>query len=197
MASSPQKLLLRQEILNKRKNLPDYAITAGSQAICRKLASLPLFIQAETIMGYLAMPGEPQLDEILLQALDAGKTVCVPLMGPVFGVMEAAEISGFDDLVTGRLGVRMPDPSHARVVNADAIDLVLTPGVAFDLSGCRLGMGAGYYDRFLAGAPQACRAGIAWSMQLVDQVPRAEHDILMQWLITEDNVICCDARRHV
>lgn len=197
MASTAEKLLLRQEMLNKRKSLPASAITAGSQAICRSLVSFPHFMQAKTVMGYLAMPGEPQLDEFLLYALDVGKTVCVPFMGPVFGVMEAVEITSLNGLISGRLGVRMPDPSTKRIVSASCIDLVLTPGVAFDKNGRRLGMGAGYYDRFLASAPQACRVGIAWSLQLVDQVPHAEHDILMQWLVTENSAICCGEQRHI
>ena len=191
MATRAGKLLLRKEMLNRRKNLTANAITAGSQAICRRLASFPHFVQAKTIMGYLAMPGEPQLDDFLLYALKIGKTVCVPFMGPVYGVMEAAEITSLTELVSGRLGVRMPDPSKTRTVSANTIDLVLTPGVAFDRGGGRLGMGAGYYDRFLPSASQACRVGIAWNLQLVDQVPQAEHDILMHWLITEDSAICC------
>lgn len=191
MTTGAEKLLLRREMLNRRKSLSASVVIAGSQAICRRLASFPHFVQAKTVMGYLAMPGEPLLDEFLLYALEAGKTVCVPFMGPEFGVMEAAAITSFAGLVSGRLGVRMPDPSQTWIVDANSIDLVLTPGVAFDKSGGRLGMGAGYYDRFLASAPQACRVGIAWNLQLVDQVPQAEHDILMQWLITEDSVICC------
>ena len=142
-------------------------------------------------MGYLAMPGEPNLDALLAAAIKAGKIVCAPFMGPVYGVMESAVIAGFDRLITGRLGVRMPDPARSRIVDPGLIDLVFVPGVAFDKDGGRLGMGAGYYDRFLLQAPQAVRVGIGWSQQIVAEVPRTTHDILMQWVVTEHTLIHC------
>lgn len=143
-------------------------------------------------MGYLAMPGEPQLDSLLIQAIEAGKVVCVPLMGSVYGVMESANLTAIDDVITGRLGVRMPDPSRTRIIEPNCIDFVLTPGVAFDYEGNRLGMGAGYYDRFFARAPQALRVGICWSRQVMNSIPYEEHDMRMHWLITEDKMICCE-----
>ncbi len=150
-----------------------------------------MYQQAATVMAYLAMPGEPNLDRLLAAAISAGKTVCVPLMGPVYGVMESAAFTDFSQLTTGRLGVRMPASQHCRIVDPGLVDLVLVPGVAFDRDGGRLGMGAGYYDRFLLRAPQAVRTGVSWSRQLVKQVPREEHDLTMQWLATECGLIRC------
>lgn len=191
MSDTVVKSVLRKSLLSVRRQLPQATVTAGSRAICENILAWPLFQAAKTVMGYLAMPGEPLLDELLSVAIEAGKTVCVPLMGPIYGSMEAAAITSLDELVPGRLGVRMPDPSCARILSPALIDLVLVPGVAFDAGGSRLGMGAGYYDRFLAMAPQASLVGIAWTMQLVTTVPQAEHDILMHWIVTEDRVIHC------
>lgn len=192
MLEAEVKSILRRQMLLQRKTMSLEVVTAGSRTICKQLLSWPVFQQAKTVMGYLAMPGEPYLDDLLIHAIEAGKTVCVPLMGSVYGVMESAAITDLNEVVAGRLGVRMPDPSRARILDPSRIDLVLTPGVAFDDSGNRLGMGAGYYDRFFIRAPQAIRAGISWSGQLVSEVPRAEHDILMQWVVTEDRIINCD-----
>jgi 5-formyltetrahydrofolate cyclo-ligase len=192
MLNAEGKAALREQMLLQRKAMSPAVVDAGSHAINEQLLSWPVFQQAKTVMGYLAMSGEPQLDDLLVAAMAAGKTVCVPLMGSMYGVMESAEITDFNELVAGRLGVRMPDPSRAHILDPSLIDLVLTPGVAFDESGGRLGMGAGYYDRFFTRAPQALRAGITWSRQLVGEVPLAEHDILMQWVVTEDKIICCD-----
>jgi 5-formyltetrahydrofolate cyclo-ligase len=192
MLAAEVKSILRRQMLLKRKTISLETVTAGSLSICRQLLSWPVFQQAKTVMGYLAMPGEPHLDNLLIYAIKAGKTVCVPLLSSVYGVMESAAITDFNELIAGRLGVRMPDPSRARILDPSLIDLILTPGVAFDEGGSRLGMGAGYYDRFLTRAPQALRAGISWSGQLVSEVPRAKHDILMQWVVTEDRIINCD-----
>lgn len=191
MTLSEDKSALRSQVLTKRRELPLDTILAGSRAITERIQTWPRFLHARTVMGYLAMSGEPVLDELLSTAIAAGKTVCVPLMGSVYGHMEAAAIDSFDHLISGRIGVRMPDPTHAKIVFPEAIDLILTPGVVFDVKGNRIGMGAGYYDRFLVRAPQAARVGIAWNMQVYDCIPRAEHDILMQWLVTEDQIIPC------
>ena len=191
MSDARGKSALRKQLLTARRQLPQATVTAGSRAICDKLLAWPLFHEAKTVMGYLAMPGEPLLDELLSVAIELGKTVCVPLMGTSYGIMEAAAITGLDELVAGRLGVRMPDPSCASILSPALIDLVLTPGLAFDAGGSRLGMGAGYYDRFLVRAPQASLVGIAWTLQLVNTVPQAEHDILMHWIVTEDRLIHC------
>lgn len=142
-------------------------------------------------MLYLAMADEPQTDAIIIDALKTDKTVCVPVLGQQYGIMEAAVISGLDDLVTGRLGLRMPDPACAKNIDPARIDLVFVPGVAFDREGNRLGMGAGYYDRFLTRALQALFVGMAWSFQVADAVPAATHDISMNYLLTEEGIFRC------
>lgn len=192
MLDTEVKSNLRRHMLSERNAISLEAVSAGSHGMIQQLLSWPLFQQAKTIMGYLAMPGEPQLDCLLAQAIKAGKTVCVPLMGSVYGVMESAKITNIDDIIIGRLGVRMPNPSRTRIIDPECIDCVLTPGVAFDYHGNRMGMGAGYYDRFFVRAPQALRVGICWSWQVMPSIPYEAHDICMHWLVTEGNLICCD-----
>ena len=189
--ASEVKRSLRRQLLSERSKVGSDVVAANSRKICEQILSWPVFLQAKTIMGYLAMPSEPQLDELLVAAVSAGKTVCVPLMGSQYGWMEAAAITGVDQLITGRMGVRMPDPSKTKILNPDLIDLVFTPGLAFAQDGSRLGFGAGYYDRFLIRSPQAIRVGIAWSLQVVDSVPTDEHDVFMQWVITEEGIFGC------
>ena len=64
------------------------------------------------------------------------------------------------------------------------LDLVLVPGIAFDLIGGRLGYGRGYYDRFLK-KTEGFRVGVCYESQVVDQVPMEAHDIHMQALISQ------------
>lgn len=179
---------LRQTMLAKRRSLPKETVTAKSRTITEIFCDWPLYKKAACIMVYLNMPDEPQTDAIINAALACGKTVCVPLLGPKYGEMTAARISGLDDLVTGRLGLKMPDPVKAQVVAPETIDIVLVPGVAFDLKGNRVGMGAGYYDRYLA-MTQCPRIGLAWSFQICGSVPAENHDVRMDYLLSENGVI--------
>jgi len=179
------KHLLRREILARRRSLSARQIAAGSEAIAACFCAWPLYLAAEVVMLYLAMPDEPQTAAIAEDAWARGKTVAVPLVGEAPGRMEAARLCGWDGLVAGRLGLKMPDPAAAAIIDPAVIDLVVVPGVAFDPAGRRLGRGAGYYDRFLPRAPRARRLGLAWSVQIVARVPTDEYDVKMDYLLTE------------
>jgi 5-formyltetrahydrofolate cyclo-ligase len=76
------------------------------------------------------------------------------------------------------------------VVPIQEIDVLLVPGLAFDLSGGRLGNGAGHYDRILSSARgDAIGIGIAPAVRLVDSVPVEAHDVRVDWLATEEGVV--------
>ncbi|MDR3592938.1 MAG: 5-formyltetrahydrofolate cyclo-ligase [Negativicutes bacterium] len=187
------KQRLRREMLQRRRALSPAAVAAGSDRIAGCLQTWPPYLAATTVMFYLAMPDEPQTDLMINDAIQRGKQVCVPLLTPKYGEMTAARIESLADLVTGRLGLRMPDPASARMIEPADIDLVVVPGVAFDAAGNRLGMGAGYYDRFLVENRHGTYLGLAWSFQLTEKLPSDEHDISMHYLLTEGGFLSCGA----
>lgn len=90
---------------------------------------------------------------------------------------------------------RVPEPKQGDPLRLDSLRAVLVPGLAFDSAGRRLGRGAGFYDRFLAGratAESPIRIGVCFAIQLVDAVPAEPHDLPMNRIITEHGVIRCD-----
>jgi len=182
---------LRRDIVSRRNKLPLDWVNSQSAVVVNLVSQWELFQQAKSIMLYLAMPGEPQIDDLILFSLQNGKIVSVPFLTDRYGHMESRVIAGLQDLTTGKLNIRVPDPDKTTAVCPTAIDLILVPGVAFDRTGNRLGMGAGYYDRFLAQAPQACTAGIAWNFQILPSLAVQEYDIPVQYLITEEKITIC------
>src|SRR5262249_61676779 len=83
-----------------------------------------------------------------------------------------------------------PEPANGRPLGADAVRLCfLVPGVAFDGRGARLGRGGGWYDRALAGHPDAARLGLAYDFQVVPFVPEASWDVRMHVVVTETRVL--------
>ena len=182
---------LRLELLAKRRMLDKKFITIQSDKMAKQFYSWPLYQSAKVIMLFLSMPDEPQMMNIIEHAWRQGKTVCVPHMRQRFGVMDAARIDSMDGLVRGRFNLMVPDPTKLNLVNPGMIDLIVVPAVAYDYDGNRLGMGAGYYDRFIPHALKAVLIGAIWSIQLVDRVPTGQYDQSVNYLLMEDAIIHC------
>lgn len=193
-AKQEEKQQLRRDILGRRRSLSTAEIAVRSQKIAEHFCAWPIYQTSKTVMLYLAMPDEAQADLLISDALKQGKRVCVPLLGAKYGEMSAVEIMSLDDLAVGKFGLRAPDPNKAKIINPSLIDLVVVPAVAFDRKGNRIGMGAGYYDRFLAQVRvNTVLLGLAFSCQLADNLPSEEHDIRMHWLLTETGFLSCEA----
>ncbi|WP_425061204.1 putative protein YqgN [Sporomusa carbonis] len=182
---------LRKNILSIRRKLSREEVAAGSNQIAEHLFAWPEYQAAKTIMLYLAMPDEPQMDRVISHALANGKTVCVPHMRETRGLMDAAIITGLDDLVVGQFNLLVPNPATLKLLVPSELDLIIVPGVAFDKAGRRLGMGAGYYDRFLIQANRAELIGAAWAAQILDTVPTDDHDRPVNYLLSEDGIFMC------
>jgi 5-formyltetrahydrofolate cyclo-ligase len=186
-----KKKIIRKQVLIRRRGLDKAFIGEVSTLINQIIFSWPLYQQAKSLMCFLSMSDEPQTDDLILNAINSGKKVSVPSMRQQeFGVMDAVAIDGFDDLTTGRLGLRVPRENKQLVAPQD-IELILVPGVSFDRHGNRLGMGAGYYDRFLAQATNATLVGVVWNFQILDDIPAIEHDIPMHFILTEQGIMKC------
>ncbi|MDH3921502.1 MAG: 5-formyltetrahydrofolate cyclo-ligase, partial [Desulfobulbaceae bacterium] len=94
------------------------------------------------------------------------------------------------DLVPGYYNIPEPDPKKSLRLEPGEIDAAVIPGSVFDIHGGRLGYGGGYYDRFLLNdAPQAKRIGLAFELQVVDNVPLEPHDQPLDILITEERIV--------
>jgi len=169
-----------------------------SRRIRENLFSLPEFRCARTIAFYVSKDEakEVRTQEMILEALKTGKRVVVPFV--TGDSMEFSEISGLSDLSPGTFGIQEPRPEIRRPVPLKEIDLVIVPGVAFDMSGGRIGYGRGFYDRFLrrflSERPDARLIGLAFEAQIVEKVERKSSDVPVHILVTEERVVrcCCD-----
>lgn len=179
---------LRKNILAVRRSMSKEVVAAGSSRLAEHICTWPVYQAAKNIMLYLAMPDEPHLDKVISHALAAGKTLCVPFMHETRGLMDAAVIKNLDDLVIGQFNLLTPNPATLKLLEPSELDLIIVPGVAFDRAGRRLGMGAGYYDRFLPKATKAGLIGAAWAAQILEKVPTDEHDRPVNYLVTEEGI---------
>ena len=188
------KAALREAMLERRRALDAEAHRELSAAIGERLRGDERYRDARVLHSYIdARDNEVATRDLVQVSLRAGRRVVCPRALPG-GRLEHYEIGSLEDLEPGRFGLLEPPPDPARAVDPSAIDLVLVPGIVFDREGFRAGFGGGYYDRFLA-AIDAPSIGLAFALQLVDRVPREAHDVPVDAIVTEHEVIDCRAVR--
>ncbi len=154
-----------------------------SKKVQQRLLASSLWQQAHTVMLYAAVRGEVDTALLLAEAFRQGKRVFLPRCQQEQGFMQACPFEEGDVLVPGRYNI--PEPTRAAAdLQAEPL-LVLVPGLAFDRKGYRLGMGGGYYDRFLAAHPLAVPCGICFSRHLFPSLPSDPWDIPMAAICTE------------
>ena len=186
---SNSKSGLRRTIRAALEQISPAARAAGSRALCERLKIQ--MQSARTIFFFAPMPGEVNLWPLLEETLAAEKAAALPRFDSKSQNYLAARVQNLQtDLVAGKLGIREPNAACAEIP-LDQFDLILVPGVAFDLRGHRLGRGKGYYDRLLANAT-AVKCGIAFDEQIVEEVPVEEHDARMNFIVTPSRCLKCD-----
>jgi 5-formyltetrahydrofolate cyclo-ligase len=144
------------------------------------------------ILAYAALPDELDLAALMDLGIRQGKGLAVPRYDQAAGSYDAArwDPSGRATAI-GHLGVTEPLAS-AEAVALNTLDLILVPGLGFDVEGGRLGRGKGFYDRMLARATGR-RCGVAYDWQIVVAVPSEPHDVAMHCIATPSRWIFCAA----
>lgn len=179
---------IRKLVLAERASLGEEARTEKSLLIQKKVMALAEYQAAQTIMLFMNFQDEVETTGLAINVLAGGKRLILPFCAPG-GILIPAVVKDLSGLVMGMWGIREPDKKGLVKAELSEIEFVLVPGVAFDLAGNRLGYGKGYYDRFLQHLLQSVpRAAVAFSCQIISEVPVAEHDKKITMLITEEEV---------
>lgn len=188
MTLSEEKKLQRKAGIAARRALPDAARGAANAALCAHLAALSAFARAKTLLVYAAFGGEADPAALIRQAEQAGKTVAYPICGEGFAL--TAAVPGPDGWEIGAYGIRTPIASRARILRPEELDLVLVPCTAFDAACRRVGMGKGYYDRYLPRCQNAVKIGVAFDCQRVEHAASGTLDAVLDAFATEKGVYC-------
>ncbi len=158
---------------------------AQGEAALGHLQDWSCYRQARRVMAYVSLPGELDTTAILDAILADGKQLALPRCGDGRH-MDAVPVPAWRSLARGRYGLLEP-ARGIPAMDPACMDLVLVPGMAFDVWGGRLGRGAGYYDRFLSGIP-AVTAGLALLEQIVPAVPLEPHDGMLGYIVTAQGI---------
>jgi len=174
-------------MLARRRTLPVTAVRSASGLVQQALIETGEFAEARVVALYAPIHHEVETARALHAALASAKMVLFPAVCP--GGLEFRRISNPAALRRGPFGIPEPDAA-CPVHSPEEADLIVVPGVAFDLGGRRIGYGKGYYDNALHRLEGKGRlVGFCYDFQLVEEIAGEPHDVKMDLIITERRVI--------
>lgn len=196
-----EKDSIRGEMKSRRRELSREEVLAKSDQIQNSLFSQAEFAKAKTISFYVAKQEdrEVETEHMIKDCLQSDKQVLVPLVSGETK-LSLCELEDYDrELEPGAFGVLEPKPSCRRVRPLEQTDLLIVPGLAFDLQGYRLGYGGEYYDSLIQDAsstrPNISTIGLAYEFQILEKLPHESHDMPVDKVITEERVIHTSSNR--
>ena len=178
-----RKRELRSQILARLAAMVPQRQAAASAELRQRLEARPEWKEAASILFYAPIQAEPDIWPLVSTALALGKVVALPWYSVAEGKYFACRIrDAGTDVVCGRFGIREPAAACASGT-LNRLDLILVPGVGFDMCCRRLGRGRGFYDKILA-IVEGRRCGVGFDEQVVDRIPLEPHDVALNCILT-------------
>jgi 5-formyltetrahydrofolate cyclo-ligase len=190
-ADNKAKAELRSKIRAVLKTFSPEKRASNSANLCASLQQLKFFQNAASVLFFASLPEEPDLWPLLSEVLATKKLVALPCFDSENQAYVPRRVGDIRvEIISGKFGIREPAPSCVAIPLQD-MDLVLVPGVAFDVGGHRLGRGNGFYDRLLQNFRRK-KIGIAFDEQMVEAVPVGKDDVKMDWIVTPTQSVRCN-----
>jgi len=186
-----EKIEIRNKNLELRDKMSEDEVNSFSEKIISTLKKLPAFKKSNNIMLYLSFNNEVDTFRLIEYCFKHGKKVIVPFCLKEGTRIIPTEIKDVNqDLVRSSFGYMEPKGEIVKPFDKDLIDLIVIPGISFDLRCFRIGFGAGYYDRFLGKLDHKIpTVGLAYDFQIIDSVPNEYFDVPLDYVITEKRII--------
>ncbi len=176
-----EKQKIRKGILEKLRNQSAKEREKKSEIIREKVFALTQFQKAERI-GFYASKEEEVDTWKIMREVSLFKKIALPSV--VKEKLVFSYLRNLDELKRGVYGIYEPK-NPLNVTNLDDLDLIIVPGVAFDLLNNRLGRGIGYYDQLLKKAGLIFKLGLGFDFQIVERLPVDSNDVAMDKVITD------------
>jgi 5-formyltetrahydrofolate cyclo-ligase len=186
------KAVLRRQVLAQLEKISTEQQALASAQIRTKLPAQVFWKNAAAILFYAPLSNEVDLWPLLQATLGTGKVIALPCFNAGKNCYVARRVQNLtNDIVAGKFGVREPNANCVEIP-LPKIDLVLAPGIAFDLRGNRLGRGKGFYDQLLKNFC-GVKCGIAFDEQILTKIPTQSQDIPMNFILSPTREIKTEA----
>lgn len=177
-----EKHEIRRKIKSLRMMLDEAERLAAAQDVFDRLEKTSAFLMADRILMYHSLPDELHTHSFL-DKWASRKRFYLPRVNGV-----NLEILPYESTRLELGSFHIEEPTGDDVVDPDEIELIVVPAVAYDRRGNRLGRGKGFYDRLLK-STKATKIGVGYDFQLLNELPTEEHDVPMDFVITQSTVI--------
>ncbi|MBK5144442.1 5-formyltetrahydrofolate cyclo-ligase [Budviciaceae bacterium BWR-B9] len=179
--------ILRKKIRQQRNNLTPEQQHSAAQILCQKLCEHPKIKSAQHISLFLSFDGEIDTRPLIQALWQQNKSLYLPVLHPFSpGHLLFLHYTPETPMISHPFGIQEPRLNVQSVLPVSQLDVIITPLVAFDAQGNRLGMGGGYYDRTLKQWRNngSWPIGIAHDCQQVEALPCEDWDIPLPEIIT-------------
>ncbi len=199
--NAQDKSAIRLDLLSRRNSLSVEIRHEYGQVALARITRTAAYVGARFVMAYCSFGSEIETSPLLHTALRHGKELVLPKINPATNELDLYIVEDLlNELVPGVWGIREPNPDLCTQLRPKDLDFIVTPGIAFDKSGGRIGYGRGYYDRLL----HACHlagsrpftVAAAFEVQIVDVTPKENHDVPIDAIATEIDYYRCGREKR-
>lgn len=184
------KDFLRKELKEKRHKLSVKEVANKSSYIEIQLDKIISKLNVKNIMLYYSFKNEVSTEKYITKLLNNDFNVILPYSQiPTKAIIPYLIKNPEKELSKSSFGILEPNINITPVFPIDKIDVVIIPGIAFDIDGNRMGFGAGFYDRFLIKNENMIKVALCYDFQLLNSIPNEPHDVKMDIIITEERVL--------
>ncbi|WP_368234244.1 5-formyltetrahydrofolate cyclo-ligase [Anaerotruncus rubiinfantis] len=191
----PLKQKLRREIKQWRREMPSEQKKLADGRILGRVTGLREYAECHTLLTYVSLPIEVDTIALILRALAEGKRVAVPRCVEGTREMEFYLIDSLSQLSPQAFGVLEPVREKCERLTDFSGSVCIVPALAYDLSGYRLGYGAGYYDRFLSQYPHP-KIGVVYAENVKKALWHGRYDLPVGLIATDWGLIACQPRKN-
>tara|TARA_B100000700_G_scaffold331005_1_gene460711 strand:- start:2100 stop:2690 length:591 start_codon:yes stop_codon:yes gene_type:complete len=181
-----QKQIFRENALRTRDAISKTDRRQYSEKIYNFLLSMPVIKSSSTIHTYVSKDSEVATHLFIATLLENNINVVCPRMLK-HNQLEHSAINSFEDLQKNKFGILEPK-KELLPFSINNLDVIIVPGLAFTRTGCRLGYGGGFYDRFLTKA-NVVSIGLGFDKQIINQLPHNKDDSILDYIVTEKEII--------
>ncbi len=179
---------LRKLFAENRARMDQQTLELKSSEILEHFCALEEYKESFCIHTFIGnLPGEVLTHDLIIRALSQGKMILVPIYKGNDAAPSHSELHNIDDLEQTVFGLLEPAENLIIPAKAGDAELIVVPCLAVDRNGNRLGMGGGFYDKFLS-TVDAVKVALTFDFQFIDELPSGEHDFKIDIVVTESGI---------